>query len=97
MNHNDRCRCSRCRHARFNPGPPSPSGRPANFYGHFSYHAKGTHKKLQDARIGSVGCQVSGPIAFGPRDFVAAAHSSNKFLAAPAPALRWVKVTGGRA
>ena len=32
--HDERCRCAKCRHARFNPGPPT-SARRVNFYGAF--------------------------------------------------------------
>lgn len=30
--HGPSCRCAKCRHARFHPGPPS---KPRGFYGHF--------------------------------------------------------------
>lgn len=33
--HGSSCRCSRCRHDRFKPGPAT-SGRRLTFYGHFS-------------------------------------------------------------
>lgn len=36
--HDEKCRCARCRHARFNPGHPT-SSRRINFYGHFSRNA----------------------------------------------------------
>ena len=98
--HDARCRCSICRHERFRPGPPSgahergrrtPAGaaRAVNFYGHFTYHPPSRRATAAERPVlGAASYQASGPISFGPPDFVRGAVSTNKFLAAPAPTIR---------
>ena len=99
--HDDRCRCPHCRHARFNPGPPTGrdarghpvrnARRKAGFYGHFSYHPK-TRARGERAggAVGITGYQVSGPISHGIRDFVTGMQSRNKYLEAPGLTVRWL-------
>ena len=89
------CRCAECRHGRFCPGPASRSRRKRralNFRGAFQYRAK-LPKAARRTAAGPalLGCpQVSGPIAYGPRDFLAAMRSGNKFLGGGAqPTARW--------
>ena len=99
--HDERCRCPKCRHARFAPGAPSgrdAQGRPhrkalgkANFYGHFTYHPK--HQRTKgETRSGFFGGmpQASGPITFGAPDFVEHAKSTNKYRSAPGLTVRWL-------
>ena len=90
------CRCVSCRHGRFCPGPASRSRRKRralNFRGVFQYRAK-LPKAARRTTVGPVlsGCpQVLGPITYGPRDFLAAMRSKNKFLGGNAqPTVRWV-------
>ena len=94
--HASACRCAPCRHARFHPGPASQSRRKRralNFRGAFQYRAK-LPKAARRTTVGPVlsGCpQVLGPITYGPRDFLAAMRSKNKFLGGNAqPTVRWV-------
>jgi len=100
--HDERCRCAKCRHARFAPG--APSGRDAqgctrrkalgkaNFYGHFTYHPKQPRIRGGESRGAFYGGmpQASGPITFGAPDFVERAKSTNKYRAAPGLTVRWL-------
>lgn len=83
--------CTQCRHARFAPGVPSGRKQLANFSGHFTYHPKHGRVRGGESRSAFRGmAQVSGPITFGPRAFLAAAQSTNKYLSAPGLTVRWL-------
>lgn len=93
--HEAACRCARCRHERFRPGPPSSSrsARSAlNFLGRFQYRPKLPRAWHKGGAGGFLtgGRQRQGPIVFQPASFLTAMNSTNKFLDAPSVTLRWV-------
>lgn len=44
------CRCAECRHARFNPGPPS-NPRRLNFYGHYRRGVQAKRFRVNQAHV----------------------------------------------
>jgi hypothetical protein len=60
-----------------------------NFYGHFTHHTRRAKIRGGLTTTGYAGAgQVTGPISYGARDFIAASHSTNKYLSAPEPTIR---------